>query len=240
MNRYIVILSILIVGLSSCQYMGGKKVRGSGNVISQERKFSGFSGVEARNVIHLYVKQDSAFSVKVETDDNLQEYIQVSVDNGTLIIEQADNSRLDATGKISVYVSAPLFKHLKASGASEIHGQNILTAEEAVSIDVSGASEAEIHLKAPSVTGEMTGASKLRLSGQTKDLTIDGKGASKALCFDLLAENTTVDLSGASHAEVFASVKLDAEASGASGVLYKGNATVNQRTSGAASVKKSD
>ncbi len=240
MKRYIVILSILIAGLPSCQFVGGKRVRGSGNVISQERKFSGFSGVEASNAIHLYVKQDSVFSVKVETDDNLQEYIQVSVDNGTLIIEQEDNTRLDVTGKLSVYVSAPLFKHLKASGASEIHGQSMLTSEEAVFIKVTGASEAELHLKAPSVTGEMTGASKLRLSGQSKDLHIEGTGASKAFCFDLLAENTSVDLSGASHAEVFASVKLDAEASGASGVLYKGNATVNQRTNGAASVKKSD
>lgn len=240
MNRYIVILSVLIAGLSSCQFMGGKRVRGSGNVISQERKFTGFSSVEASNAIHLYVKQDSVFSVRVETDDNLQEYIGVRMENGTLIVEQEDNSRLDATGKLSVYVSAPLFKHLKATGASEIHGQNILTADEAVSIDVSGASDAELHVKAPSVTGEMTGASTLRLSGQTKDLTIDGTGASKAFCFDLLAENTSVDLSGASHADVFASVKLDAEASGASGIIYKGNATVNQRTSGAASVKKSE
>ncbi len=240
MNRYIVILSMLIASLSSCQFVGGKRVRGSGNVISQERKFTGFTDVEVGSAIHLYVKQDSVFSVKVETDDNLQDYIDVRMNNGTLTIEQEDNSRLDATGKISVYVSAPLYRRLKASGASEIHGQNILAADEAISVEVSGASEAEMHLKAPSVSGEMTGASKLRLSGQTKDLRIDGTGASKAFCFDLLAENTNVDLSGASHAEVFASIKLDADASGASGILYKGNATVSQRTSGAASVKKSD
>jgi hypothetical protein len=53
--------------------------------------------------------------------------------------------------------------------------------------------------------------------------------------------NAHVKLSGASGAEVFASVKLDANASGASHVKYKGNpAEVGQSVSGAASVKKAE
>ena len=45
-------------------------------------------------------------------------------------------------------------------------------------------------------------------------------------------------MSGACDAEVFASVKLDVNASGASHVKYKGNATVTRNVSGAGSVKK--
>ena len=45
-------------------------------------------------------------------------------------------------------------------------------------------------------------------------------------------------MSGACDAEVFASVKLDVKASGASDVKYKGNAAVSQHVSGAGNVKK--
>jgi hypothetical protein len=87
----------------------------------------------------------------------------------------------------------------------------------------------------------MTGASNLRLTGQTKDLLIEGSGASHARCFNLLAENTKVDLAGASSAEVYASIALDADASGASRVKYRGNASqVAKNESGAGSVKKVD
>lgn len=239
MKRIILFAVILVSTLSSCSYFG-KRIRGNGNVVRQERSFSGFTGARVNGAIHLYVRQDSSYSVTVQTDDNLQKYIRVEQKNGTLYVRQQNYTRLKPTGQIRVYVSAPLLKVLRASGASEIHGENNLVSDEQMTIEISGASEAELHLDAPSVNCELAGASKLSLSGQTKELRIDCSGASRAYCADLLSENTYVDLSGASHAEVFASVKLDAEASGASQLRYRGNAEISQRTSGAASIKKRD
>ena len=81
----------------------------------------------------------------------------------------------------------------------------------------------------------------LHLTGETKDFNVDGSGAQSIKCFELMAENAHVEMSGAGDAEVFASVKLDVHvASGASDVKYKGNATVSQNVSGAGSVKKAD
>ena len=57
---------------------------------------------------------------------------------------------------------------------------------------------------------------------------------------DLLSENADVDASGASHIEIYASVKIDGQASGASSVNYKGNAQSSVEKSGASSVNKKD
>ncbi|MBK9939721.1 MAG: DUF2807 domain-containing protein [Chitinophagaceae bacterium] len=238
MNRFFTLLLLFVVLFTSCRYVTGKRIKGNGNVVTETRSFSGFTGVDVSSAIHLYVKQDSAFSVKVETDDNLQSYILIKQDGNILRIMQEHNTNLDATGKIKVYISAPLFNTLDASGACKIIGENVLTATDEINVDVSGASNAELELKAPKVSGEMTGASNLKLKGQTKDLHIEGSGASNAYCYALLSENAEVDVAGASSAEVFASVKLKASASGASHVRYKGNAAVNQSASGAGSVKK--
>ena len=238
MNRFFAIAFFAAVVFSSCRYVKGNRIKGSGKVVTQARTFSGFTVVEVNNAILLYVKQDSSFSVKVETDDNLQEYIVLKQDGNTLVIEQKNNTSLNATGKIKVYISAPVFKDLDASGACTIIGENLLSTTDEIEVSVSGASDAELELKSPRISAEMTGASSLHLKGQTKDLDIEGSGASHAKCFELLSENANIDVDGASSAEVFASVKLDADASGASHITYKGNATVGQSVNGAASVKK--
>lgn len=237
MKLFFIVASFGVLLFSSCDEITGERIRGNGNVISQVRTHSNFTGVEVSNAIHLYVKQDSVSSVKVEADENLQQHIIITEENGVLRIREEDGTNLNATGKIKVYVSAPAFKYLDASGASKIIGENELTGD-AIDIDVTGASHADLELKTPKVSASMSGASSVSLVGQTKDLLIKGSGASDANCFELLSENAEVDLSGASNAEVFASVRITAEASGASDVRYKGSAVVNQSTSGAGSVKK--
>ena len=69
MKRFSILLIITAVLFSSCHYFGGKRINGSGKVISQARTFSGFTGVDVSSAITVYVKQDPSFSVKVETDD---------------------------------------------------------------------------------------------------------------------------------------------------------------------------
>ena len=194
MNRFCTAALFSAILFSSCKYVIGKRINGNGKVITQTRTFSGFTGVDVSSAIDLYVKQDSVFSVKVETDENLQQHIIIEQDGNTLRIKQQNNTNLDATGKIKVYVSAPLFKSLEASGACDIIGENVLTATDEISIDVTGASDAELELKAPKVSAEMTGASNVKLKGQTKDLHIEGTGASHAKCYELLSENADVDV----------------------------------------------
>lgn len=209
-------------------------------MITQSRSVSNFTRVEVSSAINLYLKQDPAFAVKVETDDNLQPYIIIREENGSLYIHQENNTSLDASGKIKVYVSAPLFKSMEASGACNIIGENTLSSNEAIDIDLSGSSDAQLEVKTPKVSAGLSGACTLALKGEAKEFSIEGSGSSNIKCFDLLTEQTNIDVSGASDAEVFASVKLDVQASGASDVKYKGNAAVSQDISGAGSVKKVD
>lgn len=238
MYRTVFLLAAASMVLASCKYVSGKHIRGNGNVITQTRNLSGFTGVDVSNAIDVYLKQDSAYSVKVVTDENLQTYILTEKQGETLRIREEENTNPDATGKIKVYVSAPLFKNLEASGASGFKSESLLQSAESVHVDVSGASEADLELKSPTVTAGMSGASKLLLRGQTRDLQVKGQGASRARCYELLSENAEVDISGASNADVFASVSLKAEASGASDIRYKGNPTVTSNSSGAGSIKK--
>jgi hypothetical protein len=95
-----------------------------------------------------------------------------------------------------------------------------------------------MYLDAPKIKTELTGASSLKLKGKTRDFSVEGSGASKIRCGDLLAENVTVEISGAGNAEVYASVNLNAQVSGAGDIKYRGNAAVTKDINGAGSVTK--
>jgi hypothetical protein len=228
-----------ILIFSSCRFIGGKRIHGNGNVVTQDRSAGKFNSVDISGAIDVYLKQDSAHqAIKVETDENLQELVEIHEENGVLYISPRDNYNLDPSKAIKVFVTAPHFRALSVSGASHIYGENKVSSSETLDIDLSGASEIKLDMKAPRINAEVTGASSVILTGETRDFSIEGSGASDIKCFDLMTENTTLDVSGASSAEVNASVKLDVHASGASGIKYKGTPSVTQDVSGASSVNK--
>lgn len=238
MKQRVLVLIVLVSIISSCNYVGGKKIRGNGNMKVENRTISSFDAVYVSGNTDIYVKQDSIFSVRVEADENLMEYIITELDGSTLKIRSRDGVNLKSSRSIKVYVSAPTFKHFKASGACDIFSENKITSSEAIAINISGASDVKMDLMAPQIETDLSGAGSLTLSGQTKDFKVDGSGSTDIKCFDLLAENVDVKISGAGNANVFASVKLDLRISGAADVRYKGNPTVNKQISGAGSVKK--
>jgi len=225
---------------SSCHYINGKKVRGNGNVITQVRTATNFKSVDASGAVDVFVKQDSMFSAKVTIDENLQEYIEVYEEGGVLHIHQRDNINVRATRRMKVYVTAPVFEKFRVSGASKITGENKISSAGTITVDATGASDVAMDIKAPDTNVEVSGASTVVLTGQTKNLMIDGAGASNAKCYELLSENADVEVSGASNAYVFASVDLKARASGASDIRYKGTATYSGNASGAGSIKKAE
>ena len=240
MKKFTGIIFFASIIFSSCNIIGGKKIRGNGTIKSETRTAGSFNRIDAGGNIDLFIKQDSVSSVRIETDENLMEYIEVRTEGNTLHIKTKDNANLRGTNGINVYISNPSFTHFEVSGACDLITENKISSQESVSLDISGASKVKMALNAPKLVAEVSGASDISVSGETKDLSIDCTGASSAKCFDLLTENADIDVSGASHADVFASVKLDADASGASHVKYKGNAAVTQKSSGAGSVKKSE
>ena len=238
MRRFIILTILFSMLLGSCHFIGGKRIRGNGKITTQSRTVNAFTSVDVRGDIDVYVKQDTVVSVKIEADENLLQYVQLTVENSTLDIREERGFNLKSTRGIKVYVSGPSFKHFEASGACDIFSENQLNSTEPISIDLSGACNAKMDLKTPAINVDMSGAGKITLKGETKDFDVDGSGATDVRCFELMTENSRVEMSGAGDAEVFASLKLDVHVSGAADIKYKGNAAVSQKVSGAGSVKK--
>jgi hypothetical protein len=227
--------------IASCDGITGKRVHGNGNIKTEDRQVSSFKRVEVGGAAKVLVSQGDHSGVKIETDENLLQYMEVRQEGDKIFIHERRGFNLKPTREIRIYVTAPVFNSIDASGACDIIGETKITNPENLDLHVSGAGDIKMEIDAPSLSAEVTGSGSINLKGQTKDVSLDLTGAANAHCYDLQAENTKVEISGAGDAEVYASVKLDAEVSGAGSVKYKGNASnVSQHVSGAGSVHKAD
>jgi len=241
MSRLLVFAFLLVSSLSSCYYLGGKRVRGNGNITSEERSFPIFDEVDVSGAIDVHISQGELRPVRIEADENLLEYIEVRTSGHRLDVHTRRGYNLRPTRKIKVYVTAPDYRKLEVSGACNIIGDTRISQSNPLSMEVSGAGDIRMDVNTPQVAAKISGSGNVDMKGETQNFELRISGAGDANCYDLRSENTEVRISGAGEANVYASVLLDAHVSGAGSIRYKGNAAkVNQQVSGAGSVKKAD
>jgi hypothetical protein len=156
------------------------------------------------------------FSVVIEADDNLLQYIKTEVRGDTLKIYT--DGKISMQKKASVKISMPEITGLDVSGASTVVVSNV---------------------KADALELDASGASNITIDGEAKELVADASGASEIDAEELKVENAAVEASGASSATVSPANELKADASGASSIYYTGEPkNVVPKSSGASSVKK--
>jgi hypothetical protein len=189
-------------------------VKGSGVAASEKRDESGFKSVDVGGVFQVEITAQKDYAVEVSADDNLLQYIKTEVDGDTLRI--STEKRINSQTPIIVRISAPNIEHVDASGASKVTVSDLKNSK--FGLDISG-------------------ASKVNLSGETAILTIDVSGASKIDAENLNSANASVHATGASKVTLNATEELNADASGASKISYGGNPkNVEKKSSGASSV----
>jgi Putative auto-transporter adhesin, head GIN domain len=213
----LVVSNIFSFGNTSCKLfnfsVNFKGEKGSGKIVTQQRDVKGFKGVEVGGAILVEITAQKDFSVEIEADDNLISLIKTEVNDGVLEIET--EGRISPTEQVKVRISAPDIDNLEVSGASDLTLNNV---------------------KNSSLSVDASGASKIKVTGETTKFTLESSGASKINADDLKTVNANIDASGASHIEVYVSGDLSVDASGASHIVYSGKPTVHQKISGASGV----
>ena len=191
-------------------------IKGSGVAASEAREANDFTGVDVGGVFQVEITAGKDFSVAVDADDNLLQYIKTEVNGGVLHIETTE--RINSTTPIRVRIAAPDIESIGASGASKV---------------------SLLGLNNSSLEIDTSGASKVKIAGETNDVTVQVSGASSVDAESLKAKTASVDASGASSVNLFVTERLISEASGASKVSFGGNpASVEKKTSGASRIQQ--
>lgn len=215
-------------------------VKGNGRLTEKSFIQKGFKDVEVSSSLQVYLKQGPGYDVRIEAEENIMPLLKVYMEKDKLVIGLKENTSVDITRDIKVYVTAPEFRNLGASGASSIHSDGTLNGN-VITLDLSGASNSDLDVAVNKLAIESSGASAINLTGKTVYFSVDASGNTSIRAYPLVADNVSIDISGAGDAEVFANSRLKVDISGAGSVRYKGNpARLEKEISGAGSVNRSE
>jgi len=199
-----------------------------------------FSSIKVSGGISLYLSQADEVAVAVSAPDaSLRDAIRTKVENGQLnIYFENDGKWRLRNKKLVVYVSFNDLKRLDASGASDIIVAGNLNLP-SLELHMSGASDFKGAVTLTSLQLFLSGASDVYLTGTATNLNIESSGASDVKAYELITEICSARASGASDVHITVQKELNVQASGASKVLYKGDAVIKDiQNSGASTVSK--
>jgi len=162
--KIIWLLVALPLVLGACHNILGKRVRGNGNIKTEDRSVSDFKNVEVDGAAKVLVSQSDHSSVRIECDENLLGYMEVSQQGDRVIIRERHGYHLVPTNDIKVYVSTKVYNQIKVSGAVDIIGQSKISNPEDLALSVSGAGDIKMDVDAPRLTADVSGSRCLHQS----------------------------------------------------------------------------
>lgn len=229
-----------LIATTACNFsinVGGNRVRGSGNVITEERKVSGFDKVLLSGAGELNIEQGNTEALTVEADDNLMQYISTEVVNGRLELRLKPNVNLFFSDKIVYHLTVKDLSEVQISGSGKVMAEKLEVTD--LEIGTSGSGKFEIDdLQARSLTANTSGSGEFIVVGKVDEISVDINGSGKFNCPDLEAQNANVQISGSGEVTTWVKVELDIRISGSGSVRYYGSPDTNQSISGSGSVKK--
>ncbi|MFN5028192.1 MAG: head GIN domain-containing protein, partial [Burkholderiales bacterium] len=218
---------------------GGRSVTASGNVKTETRDVTGFSGISLSLPAKVTIKQGNKEGVIIESDDNFLPLIETVVERGQLRIRPTEKnmSFKGRSMKLNITIDAINIESLSVSGSGDIVADELNSPKLRTSIAGSG----EVNIKSltsDSVKVSIAGSGDLNLGGTTNELegSIAGSGSIKA--DRLKAKNVVVKVAGSGEATIWATDTMKLSIAGSGDVKYWGDAKVTQSVAGSGSIKR--
>ncbi len=215
----------------------GPGVRGSGNIVSETRKVSGFDSISVDYPVRVLISQGNTESVKVEADDDVLPGLKTEVKNNELRIfyKTEKGKRVNPTKMVVITITVKDLKAVDFSSAGDLTIDGIKTNN--LDISLSGAGNIKLNdvtLKGLSVN--LSGAGSMSASGKADDLSLNISGFGDFKAKDLQTHTADLNISGAGGATVWTEDDLSVSISGAGSVSYYGSPSVTKTINGVGGV----
>ena len=181
--------SILCISLFvSCSFA---QIKGSGNVTTENRTVTTFNKIKMNGVFNVTLQQGNTEGVTVTTDDNLQPYITVTVDNGTLTVGMKKNSNFSKTTKMELVISCKAISDINNNLVGNLTTEGNLTTDK-LAFTSSAVGNSTINLTANDLLLNLNAVGNTKLLGTAVLCTFTNKSVGDFDGAGLLIENLTL------------------------------------------------
>jgi hypothetical protein len=215
-------IAVALIGIitASTTARAGDCLEGSGNIIGENHSIASFHKIIVETDATVILSQDNTQNLHIQADDNLQNIIKTTIENGTLKISVP--KCVSPTKAINIFVSTKNIDELTLSGNGKILAPSTITAD-AIKFFVKGNGEIKIdELHAEYIYTQIDGNGTITLAGDAISHTIESIGSGEVHAYKLKAINTKLTVTGTGNCEVNTENQLDVRISGNGNVSYKG------------------
>lgn len=176
------------------------RVVGSGHVTETDRPTSAFSQLLVEGGIDLDIRQGKPVAIRIETDDNLQEYVHTEHRNGILRVYVRDGVQLADVTRLEALVTVEDLARLSVAGGGDVHmGARLNT--ESLDVSVGGGGDLRLSLATGRLRSTVSGGGDARIEGAIGEANLSMSGGGN---LELVgsAEVVAVSMSGGGDARL--------------------------------------
>jgi len=223
------LLAIAVAGTIHAQEKKKETIEGNGKTITREVPVTSFDGLKASGIYELKLSQGNQESVKIEADENLQEYFNVHNEGSKLVIDmkKLENKNIKSKNKMRVFVSFKKLKEMELGMVGNVASEEQLTFDD---IDMSNKSVGNVDLKftAKKLALKNTSVGNVKLSGKADDAVVKNSGVGSLQAGSFVVQTMNIENTGVGSAEVNAEKNLKVKDSFLGSVKNKGKAPVRK------------
>jgi len=214
-------------------------VRGSGNVITEERSVSGFEYIKFNGAGEIFIEQGTEEKLVIEAEDNILPKITNKVENGVLTLgldTRITDDQVIPTENMVYRLTVITLSGLNINGAATLNVKQLFAGDFEFNVNGTGNATFE-DFQADKLTVEIDGGANVTFKGLVPQQSVVINGAGGYDAGDLETGTTSITFNGAGKSTVWALDDLTISINGAGSVEYYGDPHVTQSITGLGNVK---
>jgi len=216
----------------------GGVVHGTGDRVSRDFAVGNFTGIDIAGGYVVVYKNSQTNAVTINMQENLFDYLEVSVSSGGVLrISSTRSFRTTSGNTPRIYVSAPYLSEIHIGGALTTENWDTIRTER-LFIHAAGAADATIDMEVEELELVLAGAGSFDLSGTADTANFALAGAGSINGGSLQTRVAIVSIAGASTATVAVSDVLNATISGVGTIYYIGDPQINRTVAGLGTIRQ--
>lgn len=200
-------------------------IEGNGNLVTRDVAVSSFESLKASGVYELKLSQGDKEAVKIEADENLQQYFNVRNDGQALVIDMKElrNVNLKNKSKMRVYVTFKKLKELDISTVGSVNAEKELNFGD---LEIKNASVGKVDLRLSANTVKLKNSSvgNVILVGKAQNADFRNSGVGSLDAGSFVVQTLNIENSGVGSATVNAEKDLKVKDNMLGRVKNKGTA----------------
>ncbi len=218
------LLSFALVTLTSCaQSWGGRSIKGNGKVTTETIQVADYDEVNVVGSMDVTLVKGSEGSIKVTTDENIQEFIEITSIAGKLKITTRNTINGLSTKKgINIEVPFTDLNAVSLVGSGDINSTDTIKAS-SMDLSLTGSGDINLVIEAENLDSNLTGSGDIRLKGNATNFKVKVSGSGDYEAGALRADYTDAYVSGSGDLQVNAKKRIKARVNGSGDITYSGN-----------------